>query len=86
MSEATKIDDAERPLVPLKREEIGYMEFVEIRENKGKCGYCRKPNTADEWFRTSFIVPGLCMDSAPCCRACAEKRRADAKRRTKGRT
>lgn len=51
-------------------QELGYMEAMDIMENRGKCPYCKQVNKSGLWVRTSFASPGLCIDSAPKCVDC----------------
>lgn len=50
--------------------EMTFMEAMEIMEQRGKCPYCKQVNKTGRWVRTSFIAPGLCVDSAPKCENC----------------
>jgi hypothetical protein len=64
-----------------KLKDLGYMEAMDIMENKGRCPYCKRFNKDDQWVRTSFVSPGLCVDSAPRCVDCPGR---PARRRRQG--
>lgn len=59
--------------------ELGYMEAMDIMANRGRCPYCKRVNKDDKWVCTSFVSPGMCVDSAPRCVDCPGKPRRKGK-------